>query len=126
MPVASPEDIVALLREAAAGPAVAHEVARAVTRKSIYLGAGGVAVAAAAVAFVVHTQRSPDAVLHERWAMIDRYCVDCHNDAELTGGVSFQRLKPENVVADARIWEAAIRKLRLGMMPPREEPQPEL
>ena len=96
------------------------------TRKSIYLGAGGVAVAAAAVAFVVHTQRSPDAVLHERWAMIDRYCVDCHNDAELTGGVSFQRLKPENVVADARIWEAAIRKLRLGMMPPREEPQPEL
>ncbi len=58
--------------------------------------------------------------------MIDRYCVDCHNDAELTGGVSFQRLKPENVVADARIWEAAIRKLRLGMMPPREEPQPEL
>jgi hypothetical protein len=26
MPVASPEEIVALLREAAAGPAVAHEV----------------------------------------------------------------------------------------------------
>ena len=125
MPVASPEEIVALLREAAAGPAVAHEVRRAAMRKSIYLGAGGVAAVAAAVALVVVTQRSPDAVLHERWAMIDRYCVDCHNDAELTGGVSLQRLKPENVVADARIWEAALRKLRLGMMPPREEPQPE-
>ena len=94
-------------------------------RKSLYLGVGGVAVAAAAVALVVHTQRSPQAVLHERWTMIDRYCVDCHNDAELTGGVSFQGLKADNVVADARIWEAAIRKLRLGMMPPREEPQPE-
>jgi hypothetical protein len=92
-------------------------------RKSIYLGAGAAAVAA--VALVVVTQRSPDAVLHERWEMIDRYCVDCHNDAELTGGISFQGLKPENVVADARVWEAAIRKLRLGMMPPLEEPQPD-
>jgi hypothetical protein len=95
-------------------------------RRPIYLGAGGIAAVMVAGALVIHTQRSPDAVLHERWAMIDRYCVDCHNDAELTGGVSFQRLKPENVVADARIWEAAIRKLRLGMMPPREEPQPEV
>jgi hypothetical protein len=94
-------------------------------KRSIYLGAGGAAAAATAVALVVYTQRSPDAVLHERWAMIDRYCVDCHNDAELTGGVSFERLQPGNVVADARVWEAAIRKLRLGMMPPREEPQPE-
>ena len=94
-------------------------------RKAIYLGGGGFAVAAVAAGVVLHTQRSPEAVLHERWAMIDRYCVDCHNDAELTGGVSFERLRPENVVADARVWEAAIRKLRLGMMPPREEPQPE-
>jgi hypothetical protein len=94
-------------------------------RKAVYIGAGGVAAAAAAVALVVATQRSPDAVLYERWAMVDRYCVDCHNDAELTGGISFEGLKPENVVADARVWEAAIRKLRLGMMPPREEPQPE-
>jgi hypothetical protein len=94
-------------------------------RRSVYLGAGGVVAAAGAVALVIYTQRSPDAVLHERWTMIDRYCVDCHNDAELTGGVSFERLRPENVVADARVWEAAIRKLRLGMMPPREEPQPD-
>jgi hypothetical protein len=94
-------------------------------RKAVYFGAGGAVAAAAAVALVVATQRSPDAVLHERWAMVDRYCVDCHNDAELTGGISFEGLKPDNVVADARVWEAAIRKLRLGMMPPREEPQPE-
>jgi len=94
-------------------------------RKSIYMGAGGLALAAVAAGVVLHTQRSPDAVLQERWAMIDRYCVGCHNDAELTGGVSFERLSPDNVVADARIWEGAIRKLRLGMMPPREEPQPE-
>jgi len=94
-------------------------------RKSIYIGAGGLAAAALVAGVVLHAQRSPDAVLHERWAMLDRYCVGCHNDAELAGGVSLDRLRPENVVADARIWEAAIRKLRLGMMPPREEPQPE-
>ena len=75
-------------------------------RKSIYIGAGGFAAAAVLAGVVLHTQRSPDAVLHERWQMLDRYCVGCHNDAELTGGVSFERLRPENVVADARIWEA--------------------
>ncbi len=68
---------------------------------------------------------APETVLHERWAMLDKYCVDCHNDAELTADISFEHVRPENIVKDARIWEAAIKKLRLGMMPPRNEPQPD-
>jgi hypothetical protein len=67
----------------------------------------------------------PEAVLEERWALLNRYCVDCHNNAELTGGLSFQGRRPHQVPADAHIWEAAIRKLRLGMMPPLDAPQPD-
>jgi len=93
-------------------------------KRSIYLGVGCAAVVAAIVAYV-WTQRSAEVVLKDQWAMLDRYCTDCHNDAELTANLSFQGLRPENVHADAKIWEAVIRKLRLGMMPPREESQPD-
>lgn len=68
--------------------------------------------------------RGPEAVLEEHWAMVDRYCVDCHNDAEYTGGLSFEGRQPQDLVADAEIWEKAIHKLNLGMMPPLEAAQP--
>jgi hypothetical protein len=84
----------------------------------------GTALAAAGAAVYLLQVPSPEAVLQERWAMVDRYCLDCHNDAEYTGGVSFEGLSPTEAHADAEIWEAAIRKLRVGMMPPRGEPQP--
>ncbi len=94
-------------------------------KKPIYLGLGVAAVAAAGAAVYMSMHRSPEAVIKEQWAMLDRYCTDCHNNAEFTAGISFEGLHPENVVADAKIWEAAIHKLRLGMMPPRDEPQPD-
>jgi hypothetical protein len=95
-------------------------------RKSVYIAGGATVVAViAGVAWHLQSSSAPENVLRDRWAMLDKYCSDCHNDAELTGDVSFEHLRPENVVKDARIWEAAIKKLRLGMMPPRSEPQPD-
>jgi hypothetical protein len=95
-------------------------------RKAVYI-AGGCAVAAVAagVAWYLKSASAPESVLRDRWAMLDKYCVDCHNDAERTGDISFEHVRPQNVVKDARVWEAAIKKLRLGMMPPRTEPQPD-
>ncbi|WP_428096509.1 DUF1592 domain-containing protein [Candidatus Rariloculus sp.] len=92
-------------------------------RTSLYVGAGCAAVAA--VAAYVWLSRSPEAALAEQWAMLDRYCVECHNDYEFTGGVSFEGVSPSDVHADKALFEAAIRKLRVAMMPPRTEPQPE-
>ena len=45
------------------------------------------------------------AELEERWAMLDKYCVGCHNDAELTGDLSLEHRKPDGVVQDARVWK---------------------
>jgi hypothetical protein len=93
-------------------------------KKSYAAGTVVAALAAGAGAYVL-LKPAPEAVLEDRWALLDQYCVGCHNDAELTGDVSFEHLRPENVVHDAKVWEAAIKKLRLGMMPPRDEPQPD-
>ena len=45
---------------------------------------------AAAAAYYVFAQRTPSAADH--WALVDRYCVGCHNDAELAGDLAFDRV----------------------------------
>ena len=61
-------------------------------------------------------------------ALLDRYCVTCHNDAGLRRGtvpVSLQAIDTANVGADAALWESVLRKLRAGMMPPAGRPRPD-
>lgn len=65
------------------------------------------------------------AVVSEQWAMLDSYCVYCHNDAEFTAGLSFESMSPAQIAADAEIWEKVVRKLRGHMMPPPGEPRPD-
>jgi mono/diheme cytochrome c family protein len=62
---------------------------------------------------------------HAQWPVIDRYCIGCHNDDDLAGGVSFKKLDRQDLGPNARVWEAAVRKLRTGLMPPKGEPRPE-
>ena len=93
-------------------------------KRTVYIAAGG--AAAALIAGYVWLARSPGVALRSHWGMFDRYCVECHNDAEFTGGISFEGLSAGDVRANAGTFEAAIRKLRGGYMPPRNEPQPEL
>ncbi len=61
----------------------------------------------------------------DRWAMLDKYCVRCHNDIEFKGKVSFESLDANDLHANPRVWEAITRKLRAGSMPPREVERPE-
>lgn len=51
-------------------------------------------------------------------ALVDRYCVDCHNDAEYEANLSLEGADFESVAARPELWEAVVRKLRAGMMPP--------
>ena len=61
----------------------------------------------------------------QKWELLERYCIDCHNAAEFTGNVAFDTLSLDNLGHDAAIWEATIRKLRSGLMPPEGNPRPE-
>jgi hypothetical protein len=56
---------------------------------------------------------------------IERYCTDCHNDAERTGELTLQRVSLTDLAAHADVWEKVVRKLRGGMMPPSGEPLPD-
>jgi len=58
-------------------------------------------------------------------AVVDRYCTDCHNDAERTGELSLESLAFDDVGAHAEVWETVVKKLRGRMMPPAGEPLPE-
>jgi mono/diheme cytochrome c family protein len=60
---------------------------------------------------------APSAVAPDR-ALIDTYCVTCHNQRLKTGGLALDALDLADVSKDARVWEEAVRKLRGGLMPP--------
>jgi hypothetical protein len=59
-------------------------------------------------------------------ALLDRYCVSCHNDRAKTANLSLQGLDLSQVSAHAEVWEKVIRKLRAGVMPPPDLPRPPL
>ena len=59
-------------------------------------------------------------------ALLDKYCVSCHNDRVKTANLSLQGLDLGDVPAHAEVWEKVIRKLRAGVMPPPDLPRPSL
>lgn len=59
-------------------------------------------------------------------ALLNQYCVVCHNDKTRIANFSLQT-EDLNAVADhPEVWERVIRKLRAGMMPPPGMPRPPL
>jgi mono/diheme cytochrome c family protein len=64
----------------------------------------------------------------QRAALLDEYCVSCHNEDRLETGrvpVAFEDLDLENVGRDAEVWERVVEKMRLGVMPPVGQPRPD-
>src|SRR5438552_15113696 len=62
-------------------------------------------------------------------AMLNTYCVTCHNTRPKTGGLRvdgevFARLNLQSAVDDARVWQKALRNTRAHQMPPPVSPQP--
>jgi mono/diheme cytochrome c family protein len=51
-------------------------------------------------------------------ALINQYCVTCHNQRSKTANVMFDTMSVSNVSDNPVVWERAVRKLRGGMMPP--------
>jgi mono/diheme cytochrome c family protein len=57
-------------------------------------------------------------------AMLNTYCVGCHNTRLKTGGLALDGLDLQAAANDAETWEKALRKLRGHLMPPPGSPQP--
>ena len=61
----------------------------------------------------------------EARALLDRYCVACHNARLRTAGLELDSADPAAVDRAGHIWEQVARKLRIGAMPPPGRPRPE-
>ncbi len=87
---------------------------------ALYAAASDTPVSAAAVDHQVHADG-----VRKHWAVIEKYCFECHNTTDWAGGLAFDSMTMDNVGEEAEVWEKAIRKLRGRLMPPPGKPQPQ-
>lgn len=83
-----------------------------------------VVLAMATLPVAVHAQvgAQDDGAPHQ--ALVDQYCVTCHNTTARTAGLALDEVEVADAVDHAEIFEAVVRKLRGGQMPPVNAPQP--
>ncbi|MBM63651.1 MAG: hypothetical protein CL484_11965 [Acidobacteria bacterium] len=62
---------------------------------------------------------------NEQQALLDRYCLSCHNDRLGTGGLSLEGLDSSSVADHPEVWEKVVKKLLAGAMPPQPRPRPD-
>jgi hypothetical protein len=60
---------------------------------------------------------APSSVSQQR-ALVDQYCVGCHNSKLTRGNLNLQTADLTKVPEHAELWERVVRKVRAGMMPP--------
>src|SRR5262249_5048601 len=58
-------------------------------------------------------------------ALIDQYCVTCHNARLKTGNLLLDQLDLAHLSQNAEIGEKVVRKLRAGVMPPTNMKRPD-
>jgi mono/diheme cytochrome c family protein len=69
---------------------------------------------------------TPVASASEPRALLDQYCVTCHNDRRKTANLSLEASDLTGVGDHPELWEKVVRKLRAGVMPPPEVKRPPL
>jgi hypothetical protein len=58
-------------------------------------------------------------------AVLDRYCVTCHNERAKVAGLTLDNVDLSDIPANADVLEKVVRKVRVGMMPPQGAPRPD-
>ncbi|MDO8678943.1 MAG: DUF1592 domain-containing protein [Acidobacteriota bacterium] len=78
---------------------------------------------ASATPFVPPSQTAPPA--SDARAMLDTYCVACHNQRLKTAGLTLDTIDATAPHANPQVWERVITRLRAGSMPPAGRPRPD-
>src|SRR5271165_6259081 len=81
-------------------------------------------VAAGCIVFFSKAAGQNTATAATERALLDEYCVVCHNQQAKTAGLMLDKMDLAHIPEGAETWEKAIRKLRGGMMPPQGNPRP--
>lgn len=56
---------------------------------------------------------------------VEAHCLDCHDDASETGGLSLESLDASDIDQAPDVWESVVRKLRRREMPPADVSRPD-
>jgi hypothetical protein len=67
---------------------------------------------------------SPSAVAAPHVALVDEYCLSCHDKDHEKGGLVLENV-PADVAQHAEVWEKVVRKLRVRQMPPVGKDRPD-
>ena len=89
--------------------------------------AAGTPAAGAATALVSQAAGTPaEAASGDHAALLQRYCVTCHNGRLRTAGLALDAVEvsAEHVAAHPELWEKVVQKLRSRTMPPAGRPRP--
>jgi mono/diheme cytochrome c family protein len=70
-------------------------------------------------------QTQPAAATPAPRAVLDKYCITCHNQKLHTAGLTLDTVDVANPSANAEVWERVIGKLRAESMPPQGNPRPD-
>src|SRR5262249_16047591 len=74
----------------------------------------------------LHSQNTPTPTngLTNR-ALLDQYCVTCHNQRLATAGLMLDKMDLDKVGENPAVWEKVVHKLRTRAMPPAGRPRPD-
>jgi mono/diheme cytochrome c family protein len=101
------------------------------TRRWLVCLAGGLAVLAASAASLgaggapQQPSRSAPTPSSQPRAVVDQYCVGCHNSRTRIAGLALDTVDLQQPGTDAEALEKVVRKLRGRMMPPAGVPRPD-
>ncbi|MEZ5363342.1 MAG: DUF1592 domain-containing protein [Bryobacterales bacterium] len=68
---------------------------------------------------------TPAAAQQPDRAVIQQYCVACHQGSAASGGVALDQALAAPIADNAHVWEKVARQLRAGQMPPSGLPRPD-
>ena len=106
---------------------IAHLVAPvAIAAAGLALPSIGAGTATAEAAPAAQAAEAQQAVEAPSRALFDRYCVTCHNERLLTGGLSLVDVDLGDIHGNAEVLEKVVHKLRSGQMPPEGRPRPDM
>jgi hypothetical protein len=72
----------------------------------------------------VSPEQIQDSGADEYKALLDGYCISCHNDSLKTAGIVLSNIDVTDINANQQLWERVVTKLSLRAMPPVGMPRP--
>jgi uncharacterized protein DUF1592/uncharacterized protein DUF1588/uncharacterized protein DUF1587/uncharacterized protein DUF1585/uncharacterized protein DUF1595/cytochrome c len=85
-------------------------------------------LAVAGFTFTLKAQQSspaPPLTAAAHRALVDDYCVSCHDEDKKKGGLSLDTIAAHDVARHPDVWEKVVRKLRARLMPPIGKERPD-